>query len=104
MPDDNVLHESIQTGSVPIGLLCPRRSVSADTISHSTVSNGIAGFGRCGFERFVTSPAEIETILFKNADRCRRFHSDFPHAFWNLDRSLSSLASNQDSTRQPKSS
>ena len=25
MPDDNVLHESIQAGSVPIGLLCPAR-------------------------------------------------------------------------------
>ena len=61
-----------------------------------------AGLGGCGFERFVTSPAEIETILFKNSNRCRPIPQRFAASFWNLDRSLGSVGSNQDSTRQPK--
>ena len=61
-----------------------------------------AGLGGCGFERFVTSPAEIETILFKNSNRCRLVPQRFAASVWNLNRSLGSVRSNQDSTRQPK--
>ena len=58
-----------RAGSVPIGLLFP----AACECRYHFAQYGFqrnAGFGRCGFERFVTSPAEIETVLFKNANRC----------------------------------
>ena len=70
MPDDNVLHKSIQAGSVPIGLLRSARCECRPHLAQYGFQRN-AGFGGCGFERFVTSPAEIEMILFKYSNRCR---------------------------------
>ena len=80
VPDDNVLHESIQAGSVPSWLIFPAACECRCHFAQYGFQRN-AGFGCCGFERFVTSPAEIETVLFKNANRCGRSHSDLPNRF-----------------------
>ena len=87
MPNDNVAHESVKACSVPVGLLrLVLRDCQSQVGQYGFQQN--SALGGCHLQRFVTSPAKIETILFEAQGSPLAIPQRFASSFWNLDLSL----------------